>query len=399
MKTQRSTLRSWLPVISLAFAAFVFCTSEFAPVGLLSDIAKSFDMRVADTGLMLTIYAWVVALVSLPFTIVFSHTNRRHLLLGVIGLFVVSHVLSTVAWSFNVLIISRLGVATSHAIFWAITAALAMRVAPEGHKTQAISMIVVGTSLATILGLPLGRVIGEFFSWRITFLIIGAIAAMVWIIVYRMIPQLPAANAGSLKSLPDLMRRPALMGLYVLVAVIITAHFTAYTYIEPLVQQVMNFSNHFATMILFVFGIAGLGGSLLFGTISARYPLAILFGAVGVISVCMLALMPLAGNSMGVIIVCAIWGIGITFIGLATQLRTLELASDATDVATSIYSSIFNVGIGGGALLGSKVILNSGLEHVSITGGVLGLLALAWGLLFCLHFMRKSAAHPSHSAV
>ena len=160
----RTTIREWLPLIALTFSAFIFNTSEFIPIGLLSDIAADFSISEAKAGMLISIYAWFVALLSLPLMLLASKMEYRKLLLWTVFLFAACQILSALAPGYYVLMASRIGVACTHAIFWSIASPLAVRIAPKGKITTALGMIVTGTSIAMIAGLPLGRIIGLYLS-------------------------------------------------------------------------------------------------------------------------------------------------------------------------------------------------------------------------------------------
>ncbi|EFQ3307622.1 sugar transporter [Salmonella enterica] len=372
---------AWLRVVTLAIAAFIFNTTEFVPVGLLSDIAESFHMQTAQVGIMLTIYAWVVAVMSLPFMLLTSQMERRKLLICLFVLCIASHVLSFLAWNFTVLVISRIGIAFAHAIFWSITASLAIRLAPAGKRAQALSLIATGTALAMVLGLPIGRVVGQYFGWRTTFFAIGMGALITLLCLIKLLPKLPSEHSGSLKSLPLLFRRPALMSLYVLTVVVVTAHYTAYSYIEPFVQNVAGLSANFATVLLLILGGAGIIGSLVFGKLGNRHASSLVSIAIALLVVCLLLLLPAADSEAHLAILSIFWGIAIMVIGLGMQVKVLALAPDATDVAMALFSGIFNIGIGAGALVGNQVSLHWSMSAIGYIGAIPACAALVWAVL------------------
>jgi len=379
-----SELTAWLRVVGLALAAFIFNTTEFAPVALLSDIARDYGMSSASAGLMITIYAWVVSLCSLPAMLVTRKMERKGLLAGTFILFIASHLLSSIAWNFGILIVSRLGIALAHSVFWSITVPLAVRVAPKGKQAQALGLLSTGTVLAMVAGVPLGRVLGLHLGWRMTFLTVAILAVLVLLSLASLLPRLPSQRTGSLETLPKLLRRPALMHLYLYTILIVTAHFIAYSYIEPFLQNVVHMSNGFTTTFLLLFGGSGILGSLLFGRFGNRLPsLPVTLGTLTLALCCVL--LGSLHTAPSLAIIGMVWGISIMVIGLGMQAIVLEIAPDATDMAMAIYSGIYNIGIGGGALLGNQVSLHLGMGKICVAAGIVGLGALCWSLYIFQH--------------
>ncbi|PLR39686.1 sugar transporter [Chimaeribacter californicus] len=384
---QTSRRVQWSRVLLLSISAFIFNTTEFVPVGLLTDIAQTYHIDAAQAGWMLTIYAWVVALMSLPLMLVTSKVERKSLLLWTFVVFILSHVLSVLAWNFWILVAGRIGIALAHAIFWSISASIAIRVAPPSKKTQALSMLATGTALAMVLGLPLGRIIGQLLGWRMTFVAIGVSAVVTLVMLYKLLPPLASEHHASLKSVPALLRRPMLFSLYVFTALVFTAHYTAYSYIEPYIKEIGQMGDGFTTLLLLVFGGAGIIGSLLFGFMGERFTTTLLMLSIALITLSMFLLNFVATNALEMLILSVFWGMAIMMVNLSFQVKVLATDANSPDIIMSIYSSIVNLGIGLGALLGNQIILFSALGDIGETGAAIGLLTF---ILLAL-YLRKQA--------
>lgn len=378
-------------VILMGVSAFVINTTEFVPVALLSDIAKDFSITAAETGWMLTLYAWVVALMSLPLMLLTSRFERKRLLLAIFVVFIASHALSVFAWSFQVLLVSRVGIAFSHAIFWSITAAITLRVAPEGKRALALSILATGTSLALVLGVPIGRILGQWFGWRTTFAGIGIIAFIVFVLQAKLLPTLPSMFNGSFRKIPELLKNPLLVSLYLFCFIIFTADYAAYTYIEPFLNRVGAMSENLVTLILLLFGGAGLIGSYIFSRWSDRSSMTMMLVSTVLIIGAML-LMSWTATSIWLFgIVTIVWGTAMILLMLTIQSKVIEIDINAQDMVMAMFSGIINLGIGTGALLGGYAVTYISLSSVGYIGAAIAVLALLLVIVMIKRFPELRA--------
>mgnify|MGYP002763785220 FL=1 len=389
MQKKKSFTR-WLPLIGLTFAVFVFNTSEFMPIGLLTDIATDLNISEARAGLLISVYAWVVAIMSLPLMIMVSKMELKRLLLSIIALFVVSHVASAFAEGYYTLMLSRIGVACSHAIFWSIAPPLAVRTVPDGKRALGLSTIATGSSVAMVVGLPLGRVVGLYVGWRMTFLSIAIISALIFIFIAVVFPKLQSRGKFAFKQLPALLHNRVLVGVFIMSVLFATAHYTGYSYIEPFLGKVASMSPDVVTLVLIVFGASGMLGSISFSKYymanRRRFMLVMTLGP----ALCLLLLQVEAASLLSVVVVCIMWGAMATAFNIAFQDNTIRFAPEnATSIGMSIFSGIFNLGIGSGAYVGGLVVSHLSIDYIGYAGGIIGLIATLYLVVRYFPNMRR----------
>lgn len=383
-------LRQWLPLIGLTLSAFIFNTSEFIPIGLLSDIAKDFSTTEAHAGMLISVYAWFVTLLSMPLMVIVSKIELRKLMIIVTSVFVVFQLMSTFSQSYAMLMISRIGVACAHAVFWSIVSPIAVRIVPEKARPLALMMIATGTSIAIILGLPLGRIIGLSIGWRMTFLCIGLFAAALAVYLGLCLPKVPSRGGFSFRQLPKLIKNKPLIRLYIFTLLVVSGYYTGYSYIEPFMGQVAKLSEGMITTTLMVFGIMGILGSFAYSRFYPKRPY--LFMSVSILTVT-LSLSSLYISSTIPLIamaLCGFWGMAVNGFNVAMQQEIIDNSpSEATAVAMSIYSGTYNLGIGSGTFLGGAVCTYLSIKYIGYVGGII----VCAGLLFWLLKVLRARLH------
>lgn len=371
--------KNWMALIGLTCAAFIFNTSEFIPIGLLTDIANDFSTTEAQAGMIISIYAFVVMLLSLPLMIVVSRFEMKKLLASVIFVFVVFQLLSAVSTGYYMLMLSRIGVACAHSIFWSIVSPLAVRTVPDKYKSLALSMIATGTSVAMIFGLPVGRIIGLHIGWRMTFLCIGIFAFLLMIYLMLVLPKVPSRGTFSLKKLPALLKLPVLLGIFILSFALATSYYTGYSYIEPFLKQVAGLQDNWITTTLVIFGAMGILGSLAFSRFYNKNPY--MFTSIVLFSIfgCLLLLQAAAFYSVTIILLCALWGMAFTSSNVVLQAEIINNSPvESTSVAMSIFSGLFNLGIACGTYIGGQVCTHYSMADIGYAGAALALITFVY---------------------
>ncbi len=368
----------------------MFNTSEFMPIGLLTDIAASFGITESTAGIMISVYAWGVMLLSLPLMVAASRFEFKRLLLGVVALFAAGQFLSAVATTFPILVLARLVVAAAHSVFWSIVSIMAVRLVDESHASLALSMVVTGSSIAQIFGLPLGRAIGLAVGWRMTFCVVGAVAAVVFIYQAFVFPRMAAGEPFTLGQLPSLLRNRPLVALYVVTIFMATGYYTGYSYIEPFLAQVGHLGADTITMMLTVFGCAGLLGSWCFSRHYDGHRQGFLAATLSGVAASLLLMRLCAGSAWAVAAVFVMWGLCATAFNVAFQSEIISFTSqDASAVAMSIFSGLFNLGIGCGSAVGGAVVAAGGIAQIGFVGAAIAAVGVVLAATRLFSAMRQ----------
>ena len=380
-----------LPLFGLATSAFMFNTSEFMPIGLLSDIAASFEMTPPQTGIMITVYAWMVGLLSLPLMLAACRMDLRYLLLLTLGLFMAGQLGSAFAVNFPMLMAARIAVACAHSVFWSIAGPLATRLVTQVRQPFALSVIATGSSIAMIFGLPLGRVVGLALGWRMTFFSLAVIALLALLFLWRVFPPLSKQAPFSLHELPALFKNPLTAGIFILSLLFATAYFTTYSFIEPFLATVAGFSASSITWTLMVLGLCGFFGSMLFSRLYGTHRFLVLRAGVIGLFVGLLLFLPAAAFAPAMLACCMLLGTISTLSNVAMQAELIRSCS-RTDapVAMSIFSGIFNVGIGGGTFLSGHLTSAGALSDIGFFGAAIAGLAVIYTVCAYLPAARKA---------
>ena len=385
LQANPTPVRAWLAVVALGVSAFSIVTSELAPVGMLSALANDLHQSQAGAGLAVTAYGWVAALAALLAGAIPARISRKALLIVLMLILAFSCLAATQSHTMQTFMTARMTGALAHGAFWALIGTVAVQLVPVDKLGLATSVIFAGVSAASVLGVPLSSFIADMVGWRQAFSAISLLSLAAAVALLWTLPTLAAPQPLRLKVYVGIVKNPLLLSLFGATACIISAHFAAFTYLEPLLTQTRGIPTSAISALLLMSGLSGLLGNLIAGKLIDRHNRVLIMTSL-LLSAGALGMLSIRGGSAlpvwFVAVLLGVWGAGmaIVFVGLQTWL--LRSAGEATQPASAIYVAIFNAAIGTGALVGGLVSAKLGLSSLPLLAAVAMIcgMALVWKL-------------------
>jgi predicted MFS family arabinose efflux permease len=363
-----------MPVATLALMAasvFAAITTEMLPVGLLPLISHDLHTSESSIGLLVSAYAVVVAVGSVPMAALIERWPRGATLCGLLTTYAVSNAIMATTSSYPVALVARLLGGVAHAGFFAAVFGAAVSIAPVARSGRAIAFVGAGNSLALTFGVPLGTALGDAVGWRWAFAACGVVTLGLGIAMAVVVHSQPEpANVRVLRA----VRGRAMLVVALIVVLVTLGHFTAYTYVSVLLLHV-GVHARLLSVVLFGYGAAGIAGLVAAGAIADRRPRAGLVVATVVIIGCLLVI-GLAPGAASTVASVVVWGVAFGALPTLVQTLALRAAPNAPDAAPAVVNATFNVGISGGALIGSRELLVVAPGMLALTGAALACAAL-----------------------
>jgi len=374
------------PLVALAVGAFGIGVTEFAPMGMLPTIANDLGVSIPTAGLLVSAYALGVLLGAPLMILTTGKIPRRHLLVGLMAIFTLGNVMSALATGYYDLLIARVITSLNHGAFFGAGSIVAASVVAPDKRAGAVAAMFMGLTLATIGGVPLATWFGELLGWRTAFWGIGGLGLVTMVALWFALPNLPLPKSDGVLAEIKVLGRGSVLAALALTVVGSSAMFTVFTYIAPILSNQTHASTPFITAMLVLFGVGLTLGNIWGGKAADRSIDRTLIVSLSALILVLLAFAFLMRWPIPAAVSILIWGIASFAVVPPLQMRVMEAAKDAPNLASAVNIGAFNFGNAIGAAVGGAVI-NAGLGYpaISLAGaamaglGLLMVVTFAWG--------------------
>jgi DHA1 family inner membrane transport protein len=343
-------------LFALFLATFAIGTTEFAVVGLLPDIAQSLGVSISQTGLLVSGYALGVAIGGPAIVAITTSQPRKRTLLQLCAIFVVGHVLAALAPDYGFLMGARVLAAISHASFLGIAAIVAAASVPPERSARAVSLVWLGFSAASLVGVPGATAIGHMLGWRAAFWALAIVGVVAGIALQLWMPSAPPGGAATLSQEIVALRRPQVLLAMAMSLLVCASTFAVFTYVAPLLLDVTRISVEALPLMLLLFGVGGAAGMLIGGRLGDWKPLESVAALSIAYALFYLVLMAVAENAALVGAAMILWGFLFLAPCVPLQTRVVRKAIDGPNLASTLNQSAFNIGNALGPTLGAAAL-------------------------------------------
>lgn len=376
-----------LALFALTIAAYAIGTTEFVIVGLLPTVANDLHITLPLAGLIVSVYALGVTFGAPVLTALTGRIERKPILLGLMGLFILGNSAAALSPSYEMLLVARVISAFAHGVFFSVGATIAAGLVPEDRRASAIAMMFMGLTVAIVTGVPLGTLIGQIFGWRATFFAVAALGIVAFIGIAALLPStLQKAPAASLMEQLRVLGSGRLLLAFSMTALGYGGTFVTFTFLASILQELTGFAESTVSLVLVLYGLAIAAGNLAGGRIADRDPVKALGWLFG-LQALVLALFTFTATSAPAALLTLV---ALGFLSFANvpglQLYVVQLAKrfrpNAIDVASALNIAAFNLGIAVGAWIGGMVVASPlGLGATPWVGAMLVSSALVLTLI------------------
>ena len=385
-----------LAITALAAGGFAIGTTEFAIMGLLQEMVADLGVSVPEGGHVISAYALGVVVGAPLLAAAGAKMPRKWLALGLMAFFAIANLSSFIAPDYSWLLFTRFLSGLPHGAFFGVAAVIAASLVAPTRRGWAISMVMLGLSIANVVGVPFATWLGQLAGWRWMFVLVGAIALLTVALVAWFVPFQATHPDASIRRELSALRRLQ-MWLALLVGTVgFGGFFAVYTYISPTMTEVAGFSMGVLPLIVGLYGVGQVVGNIVGGRIADRSVMgsiyAVLAGTVLILAVYAWGVQYKAG---AVILVFLVGAIG-SALTPALQTRLLDVSPGAASLASSLNHAALNMANALGAMAGGLVIAwGWGFRSPAIVGAVLALLGLGIALLSGALDRRRTAGVPA----
>lgn len=375
-------------LLVLALGTFAIGTGSFVFAGLLEGVAEELSVSVGTAGHLVTVFAVTYAISSPVLATVTGAVARRRLLILAMSLFTVANIVAAFAPTFGLLLLCRALAACGAGMFTPTAAAVAASLATPEARGRALSVVTGGLTVSFVIGIPLGSLIGTYSSWRMTFVMVGALGLIAVLGVRLLLPVVQSPPVVSFRERVDALRRPPVIVVLSLTALGLMGGFVVFTYISPLLGNLTDFGGAGVSGLLLLFGVSAMFGNSLggYGADNISYG-RLMASILAVLTLSLLVFSLLAAVSgsalaiLGTSAALVAWGVAGFAINPLQQYRIIKLAPCTQNVALSLNASAIYLGQGIGAALGALVLDFISLAALGGAGALCTLTALAILLL------------------